>query len=60
MQPTLLGVPVLACMVTAAAPARATDIIDEWGTAKVPPKPEGGPAVVTGATTLTRSTMIKF
>jgi nicotinamidase-related amidase len=40
MRPTLLGVPVLACMVIAAAPARATDIIDEWGTAKVPPKPE--------------------
>jgi hypothetical protein len=40
MRVTLLGVPVLACVVIAAAPARASDIIDEWGTAKVPPKPE--------------------
>ncbi len=38
-------------VVTLALPARATDIIDEWASVKVPPAPEVKPVTVDAKTT---------
>jgi nicotinamidase-related amidase len=52
MRLTSIRIACLAAALTcAAASARASDIIDEWGTAKVPPKPELKAVTAEAATT---------